>query len=94
MHHAKSFGIFNFLLTSVANPATGLLPHSYMVDSAVLCCEGHPGILPLLPHLAGINLESLRCIFRFHHVMDVLDDDHIVVLHALQLGLQSASYPL
>lgn len=73
---------------------TGLLPHSYMVDSAMLCREGHPRILPLLPHLPGVSLESLRCIFRFDHVMDVFDDDHTVVLHALQLGLQSASDPL
>jgi hypothetical protein len=94
-----SYGLFLImpiasLFTSVVTPITGLLPHTYMLDSTVLCCEGHPGTHPVFPPLPGISLESIHCIICFHHVMDVFVYNFVVLLHALQLGLQPASYPL
>jgi hypothetical protein len=65
-----------------------------MVDIAMLCCEGHSRIVPFFSPLPGVSLESMCCIFCFHHVMDVFDNNITVILHALQRGLQSASYPL
>jgi hypothetical protein len=99
---------FDFLLTSVCLLATpcqnagttaGLLPHSDVVDSAVPSREGDPGGLPLRAHPAagvvvGLDLEGLRGAVRVRGVVDVPDDDHPVVLHALQPGVQPAGHPL
>lgn len=82
------------MLTSVAISTTGLFPHTYLVDIAMLCCEGYSRILPFFPHCPGVGLGSMCCIFCFHHVMDVFDNNITVILYALQPGLQSASYPL
>lgn len=83
-----------FLLTRVAISTTGLLPHTNVVDIAMLCCESRSRIIPLFPHLPGVSLESMCSAFCFHHVMDVFDNDNSVILLALSPSLQSASYSL
>jgi hypothetical protein len=83
-----------FVLTSAASPLTGLLPDTYVVDIAMLRCEGHSRNLPLFSHDPRVNLEGMHCVICFRRVMDVFDHNRVVFLHAVQLGLQPASYSL